>query len=101
MAVWSRVRSASSQYGRSWWSGFGPAVVRPLQVELLREQAPGSGRPTMCCIGSVNRGSRPQRLELGAEVGERLDAVEDVGVALPLEHHVVEEVGLERVAARR
>ncbi len=78
----------------------GSAVVGPLQVELLGEEHRGG-----VVDEGLHRLGEPRveapRLQLGAEVGERLDAVEGIGVALPLEHHLVEHGGLERVAAHR
>ena len=38
-------------------------------------------------------------VERGTEVCERLDAVDDVGVALPLDHRLARHVGIEHVAA--
>ena len=39
-------------------------------------------------------------VERGTEVRERLDAVDDVAVALPLDHRLAGHVGIEHVAAR-
>jgi hypothetical protein len=75
----------------------GAAEPGPLEVELLGEQHR---------VGIADHGphrvdqarvARPP-LELGREVGEGLDAVHHVAVALPLDEHAPEHVGVEHVA---
>ena len=73
------------------------AVVRTLQVQLLGEEH-RIGAEDVACQVEEARIVGPL-VERGTEMGERLDAVDDVAVALPLDHRLTRHVGIEHVAA--
>ena len=74
------------------------ALVGTLEVQLLGVQE-GLASWQMSTIGSMNRGSYGELVHLGRDMGEWLETVHDVGVALPFQPHLGLAVALEHVAA--
>ena len=75
-----------------------PTERRPLEVELLGEQHGCGVADDVDHRVDEARVERPP-FERRREVGERLDAVHDVGVALPLDGGVGLVVTVEHIAA--
>ena len=73
------------------------AVMRTFEVQLLGEEHRLGVEDVARQVEEA--GIVGPVVERGTEVRERLDAVDDVGVALPLDHRLARHVGIEDVAA--